>query len=296
MSLQKLRLRTPAKINLFLGVSTQLDERNYHRVDSIMAAVDLCDEVSIEPSEQLCVSCDRPGLCPVEQNTAYKAACAMGKAYERTPNVHICLHKNIPAKSGLGGGSSDAAAVMLGLCELWGIDAHDKKLDAIAASLGADVPFFLHESPAYYDGAGDIFHASYELPHEGSCVLIMPQDNGISAAEAYRAFDQNPQELPSVACMQQAIASRDLATIAKHVANNLDPIATQLIPSIQIIKAWLSSQKNVLCSLVTGSGSCTYALCDDAYAAQEIACSASAKGWFAYTAKFCAARPWFLNV
>ena len=116
-----LTLSAPAKINLYLGVHTERDARGYHKVDSLMAAVGLADTVTVAPASALTVQTVPASDFPMQKNTAYRAAVAMAEHYGRDANVCVTIEKRIPLCAGLGGPSTDAAAVIVALAELWGI-------------------------------------------------------------------------------------------------------------------------------------------------------------------------------
>ena len=108
-----LTLSAPAKINLYLGVHTERDDRGYHKVDSLMAAVGLVDTVTVTPAQALTVQTIPASDFPMQKNTAYRAAAAMAEHYGREANVCITIEKHIPLCAGLGGPSTDAAAVIV---------------------------------------------------------------------------------------------------------------------------------------------------------------------------------------
>lgn len=125
----------PSKINLYLGIHTEKDERGYHRVDSVMAALDLADTLRIEPANELVVLTEPAVDVPMERNTAYRAAVELACAFGLEPRVRIAIEKRIPLQAGLGGPSADAAATLVGLCKLWGIDVQDERgIESRAAS------------------------------------------------------------------------------------------------------------------------------------------------------------------
>ncbi len=170
MTDRSLTLSAPAKINLYLGVHTERDDRGYHRVDSLMAAVGLSDTVTVTPAQALTVQTVPASDFPMQKNTAYRAAVAMAEHYGREANICVTIEKRIPLCAGLGGPSTDAAAVIVALAELWGIDRTHPVLDDIARGIGADVPFFLHASPAFYVGGGDVLATEYpRCPRRPSC-------------------------------------------------------------------------------------------------------------------------------
>ena len=280
-----LTVLAPAKINLYLGIHTQKDERGYHRVDSVMAALSLADTLVIEPAGNLMVATDPAVGVPMEQNTAYRAADALAREFGVDAGAHITIHKRIPLQAGLGGPSADAAAALVGLCKLWGIDAQDERVDKIARGIGADVPFFLHGPLAYLDGAGDTLRERFE-PFEGMpVVLVKPQDAGVSAGAAYARFDEDPRPLPPLEPMLEALRNHDAEAVYTRIANNLAPASCSVEPKIEEVLAWLRDQRGVRSSLMSGSGACSFALCDSIESAQAIAKRAQEEhGWWSYAA------------
>lgn len=146
--------RACAKINLTLEVTGKRDD-GYHEIVSVMQAIDLCDVLTFEPRESLYLSCNVPELAS-PNNLVFKAARLMESAAGRDHGVAISLTKGIPLAGGLGGGSSDAAAVLQSLNELWKLGLSREKLGEMAARLGSDVPFFCCGSTtALARGRGD---------------------------------------------------------------------------------------------------------------------------------------------
>lgn len=275
----------PSKINLYLGIHTEKDERGYHRVDSVMAALDLADTLHIEPANELVVLTEPAVDVPMERNTAYRAAVELARAFGLEPRVRIAIEKRIPLQAGLGGPSADAAATLVGLCKLWGIDVHDERVDRVARSIGADVPFFLHGPLAYLDGAGDCLRERFE-PFEGMpVVLVKPQDAGVSAGAAYARFDEEPCPLPPLDPMIEALRNHDGDAVCASIANNLAPASCALEPQIDDVLAWLRAQRGVRAALMSGSGACSFALCDSLERARAIAAAAqNLHEWWAYAA------------
>ncbi len=271
----------PAKINLYLGVHPQLDERGYHRVDSVMCCVDLADSVSIEPAGALQVACEPPADFPVEENTAYKAARALADVLDREPGASIRIVKRIPARSGLGGASSDAAAVIVGLCDLWGVDARSPEVLEAARSVGADVPFFLYGNPAYLAGAGDVLAESFPPFRDVPLVLVRPEGRGITAREAYERFDELVPEASGMDVVLAALRGMEEDRIVSSAENNLEPVAVDIVPEIGEVLAWMRGRQGLRGGRVTGSGSCSFAEAETPRDAEEAAREARARGWWA---------------
>ena len=144
----------PAKINLTLEVLGKRAD-GYHDLASILVAVDLADELTLEDADDLTLECNVPEFAG-SNNLAYLAADRLREEVGKSNGVRISLQKEIPAAAGLGGGSSDAAAVLTGLNRLWGLGMTVDDLTPIAAELGSDVPFFLHGGTAMMQGRGEI--------------------------------------------------------------------------------------------------------------------------------------------
>ena len=148
-----LRLSAHGKINLTLEVLGERDD-GYHEIASVMQTISLADSLCLEESDSITIECDSDSLA-TPQNLAFKAAELVREKAGRSGGVHIQLEKRIPVASGLGGGSSDAAAVLKALNSLWGLGMSLDELDPLAARLGSDVPFFLREGTAVVLGRGE---------------------------------------------------------------------------------------------------------------------------------------------
>ena len=275
-----LTLSAPAKINLYLGVHAERDARGYHKVDSLMAAVGLADTVTVAPAQELTVQTVPASDFPMQKNTAYRAAVAMAEHYGCDANICVTIEKHIPLCAGLGGPSSDAAAVIVALAELWGIDRTDPALDDIARSIGADVPFFLHVSPAFYVGGGDVLATEYPALPTTPVVLVKPREASVSTIEAYRRFDETPVPAEKPGAIASALRSGDAETAYALVHNNLGVISAQMEPQIQTVLDWLRAQNGTVAVDVCGSGACSFAICNTAATAANLAEAAQQNGWW----------------
>ena len=280
MTDRSLTLFAPAKINLYLGVHTERDDRGYHKVDSLMAAVGLVDTVTVRPAQALTVQTVPASDFPMQKNTAYRAAAAMAEHYGREANICATIEKHIPLCAGLGGPSTDAAAVIVALAELWGIDRTDPALDDIARSIGADVPFFLHASPAFYVGGGDVLATEYPALPTTPVVLVKPHEASVSTIEAYRRFDETPVPAEKPGAIASALRSGDAETAYALVHNNLGVISAQMEPQIQTVLDWLRAQDGTVAVDVCGSGACSFAICDTVVTATNLAALAQQNGWW----------------
>ena len=281
MTDRSLTLSAPAKINLYLGVHTERDDRGYHKVDSLMAAVGLADIVTVAPAQELTVQTVPASDFPMQKNTAYRAAVAMAEHYGREADVCVTIEKHVPLCAGLGGPSTDAAAVIAALAELWGIDRTDLALDEIARGIGADVPFFLHASPAFYVGGGDVLATEYPALPATPVVLVKPREASVSTIEAYRRFDEAPVPADKPGAIASALRAGDADMAYALVHNNLGIISAQMEPQIQTVLDWLRAQDGANAVNVCGSGACSFALCDTTATAANLAAAAQQNGWWA---------------
>ena len=157
-----LRIPAFAKINLSLEVIGRRDD-GYHDVATILQTIDLADELALEPANTLSVTCDDPGLAG-ESNIVWRAATNLASRAGILPRARIHITKRIPVAAGLGGGSADAAAALLGLNRMWELNLATPELHQVAATLGSDVPFLLTGGTALATGRGDVLHPLPPLP------------------------------------------------------------------------------------------------------------------------------------
>jgi 4-diphosphocytidyl-2-C-methyl-D-erythritol kinase len=178
---RRLVLRAAAKVNLVLEVLGKRPD-GYHEIATVMQAVDLSDRVLLEDDAAGEVTCTSPGLPTDGGNLAVRAALALREAAGVQRGVRVALDKTIPVGAGLGGGSADAAAVLLGLNQLWGLRWPATRLGAVAGTLGMDVPFFLRGGVALATGRGE----QLRRVDGGSLALVLVNPGvGVSTPEVY---------------------------------------------------------------------------------------------------------------
>ena len=288
-----LKIISPAKVNLHLAIGARRED-GYHEASTIMHALNLHDVMYIRhklfdapdqgtPTVRMVSYGDviAPDL-PSDDNIASHAIRALAQRTGRADaGLEVRIEKNIPAQGGLGGGSSNAAAALVGAAQLWGLEPDNPAIEDAARSLGSDVAFFLHGGCSYYEGTGEVFvHAL--APSKRSVALIKP-DGGVSTAEAYRTFDTSPCPVPG----DVAGAARSAST-ADEVAlfNNLAPASETLMPELAYVREWLRTQPGVTDALLCGSGATTFAVCQDFAAACQVVAAARSLGYWARATSF----------
>jgi 4-diphosphocytidyl-2-C-methyl-D-erythritol kinase len=248
-----MRVLAPAKVNIFLRIVGRRND-GYHLLDSLMVPVSLYDEILIDVrngSREIVVTCNDPTIPTDETNLAYKAAALLCRETNTQGKISIVLHKRIPAGAGLGGGSSDAAAVLKGLNTLLSLKLPDDRLCALGARLGADVPFFIPCRPAKVTGIGEILTAVPPLPLCWLIIVVPPF--GVSTPWAYRRFD----ELPPTETPQLEAAS--CWPPLEPLVNDLERAVIPAHPQIGRIKDSLL-RFGATGALMSGSGSAVFGI------------------------------------
>lgn len=289
------KIISPAKVNLVLAVGEK-QESGFHEVQTIMHSLALHDTLSMRRFDdegsgdglQVMLKCESsftidPLLIKAEENIAYKAVVELAKALGRTQDetIEMILNKVIPAEAGLGGGSSNAAAALVGAATLWGVGVENERVQEVASRLGADVSFFLKGGCARLSGKGDVFEAQLE-PRSGFVLLVRP-DAGVSTGKAYAAFDEDPV-LPSSEYLS-SIAALD-AAVDVSLYNNLEKAACSVTPVVAQVLEWgraSAGEENVV---LCGSGSAVCCIFDSYQAACEASVEARKHEWWTRVTSF----------
>lgn len=289
------KIISPAKVNLVLAVGEK-QESGFHEVQTIMHSLALHDTLSMRRFDdegsgdglQVMLKCESsftidPLLIKAEENIAHKAVVELAKALGRTQDetIEMVLNKVIPAEAGLGGGSSNAAAALVGAATLWGVGVEDERVQEVASRLGADVSFFLKGGCARLSGKGDVFEAQLE-PRSGFVLLVRP-DAGVSTGKAYAAFDEDPV-LPSSEYLSSIAALDAAADVSLY--NNLEKAACSVTPVVAQVLEWgraAAGEENVV---LCGSGSAVCCIFDSYQAACEASVEARKHEWWTRVTSF----------
>jgi 4-diphosphocytidyl-2-C-methyl-D-erythritol kinase len=282
-------LRAPAKLNLTLEVLSRRPD-GYHGIRSVMVPIDLCDELHVEAAEGFAFSCDTPEL--QAHNLVERAVHALSLP---NSNFRISLHKRIPTGAGMGGGSSDAAAVLLGAQRgAFGTPVSAEYLP-IARSLGSDVPFFLVETAALVEGTGERVTALGPVP-AWHAVIVQPPV-AVSTAWAYEQIDAAPRpsrprsesaSLHMAEALQRGDFNAVIALLQNDFQDVIAPATPEVARAIDLLRAAGAAH-----ALMTGSGSCVFALIETAEQRDAIARVLELPaGYRSYTASFWIGEAW----
>lgn len=245
-----------AKLNLALDITGRRPD-GYHMIDTIMQEITLCDTLDVELCESLEVDC--PGV-PVEENTVAKAARLFFSLTGFKGGARIRVAKRIPAGSGLGGGSSDAAATLVALNALCGSPLRPQSLLDAATQIGADVPFFLDGGTQRARGIGEQLD---KVPYAGGLLYLLAKpEQGIGTKEAYRLYDALPKQHADIPGVLDALKQGSAPAFLERASNVLLPAAERIVPSIRAIGERLLDLGALGWGL-SGSGSCVFGVFSD---------------------------------
>ncbi|MGF1542056.1 MAG: 4-(cytidine 5'-diphospho)-2-C-methyl-D-erythritol kinase [Pleurocapsa sp.] len=281
-------LIAPAKINLYLEilgdrtVSTTESDRpeKFHELVMILQSIELADYIDIEPgqSEDITLYCNHPQVPQDETNLAYRAARLMCDMFPDTHanygGVHIKIQKNIPVAAGLAGGSTDAAAVLVGINMMWQLGLTQPELQDLAAKLGSDIPFCVSGGTAIATGRGERLDPIKDL--DNLWVVLAKYDNlSVSTPWAYQTYRQqysasyicDPAGIKSRAAQMHssplvdAIVKQDAKVIGKLLYNDLEKVVLPEYPQVKELRSAFAAT-GVLGTMMSGSGPTVFALCE----------------------------------
>ncbi len=259
--MDKINLKAPAKINLFLKVKDKRPD-GYHNIDSLMQAVSLYDELTLEKSNDIELYCTGLDGVKVKDNLAYKSARLIAEM-SYFPGVRITLKKNIPTGAGLAGGSSDAAFVIRGLIKLYDLYLDKDELVRRVSLLGADIPLFLGRGQARVTGIGDIIE-DYFLPLNYEVLVVKPPFS-VNTSEAYqwlenyREGEHFPKNSEDLFLMEKRLTGSRFVHFANLFFNDFEEVVFSRYPQLQKIKQTLKNE-GAFCAGMAGSGSAVFGL------------------------------------
>ena len=252
--------KSPAKINLYLEIVGRATN-GYHLLDSLMVPIDIFDVITLEKSDQLQLKIKGENAAVLQvnwqKNIIIKAINLLAEKFYLTPNIKITLEKNIPIAAGLGGGSSNAATILLMLNEFYDLHLSKAELLDLGLKLGADVPFFINGKVAFVSGIGEVLKL-VKFNCDNLFLLIVNPKKPLSTQEVFLNFaadfrSQNSQ-----------IKNNQIISTIKNRCNDLQISAIRIIPEIAIILQKISQQKNCLVSRMSGSGASCFGVFENA--------------------------------
>lgn len=278
------RVRVPAKINLHLAVGPVRPD-GYHELQTVYQAISLYDELTARRADTLSLTMAGEGageLALDESNLVIRAATALAESAGIPARARLHLRKQIPLAAGLAGGSADAAATLVACDALWGLRRTREELAAIAAGLGADVPFLLHGGTALGTGRGEQV-SPVLVGGDGWHWVVAFYDGGLSTPRVYAELDRlraagaAPPPLGAPDALLTALRQHDPAVLAGALGNDLAAAAQSLLPPLRELLA-TGTAAGALAGLVSGSGPTCVFLARDAGHAATVADRIAAAG------------------
>lgn len=259
----KLAFRTPAKINLGLQIVRKRED-GYHELETLFQMVSLYDDIELETLPVgIELECDNPDIPRDGTNLVVKAARLLQEMFPDRKNlgVRIRLVKRIPAGGGLGGGSGNAAGVLLGLNTLWDLRLRREDLLTLAAKLGSDVPFFLFAPSALGKGRGEILFPLQQAK-KFSVILVFPKFP-IATSRVYQSLKLELTKRENhINLLQKFYSQSDIERLGAHLYNDLEPVVLKEYPVIQTLKDELRLS-GASGSLLSGSGATVFGVYAD---------------------------------
>ncbi|MDG5789977.1 4-(cytidine 5'-diphospho)-2-C-methyl-D-erythritol kinase [Evansella sp. AB-P1] len=251
-------VKAPAKINLTLDVVRKRDD-GYHDVEMIMTTVDLADRIKLVSldEDQIIVDVTKGYVPSNENNLAYIAARELKDRLGIKQGVSIFIDKQIPVSAGLAGGSTDAAAVLRGLNDMWELGLSIEELADIGLSIGSDVPFCVHGGTAIARGRGELLEF---LPTPPPCwVILVKPSVGVSTKDIYERLNVSELKHPDTEGMVNAITNQDFNGVCSRLENVMEKVTFELHPKVEILKERLI-QYGADGVVMSGSGPTIFAI------------------------------------
>lgn len=255
--MENIQLKAYAKINLCLDIVGKY-ENGYHQLKMIMQQIELADTIKIERADRFKLTTNHKNLQTDSSNICYKAYKLLAETYNITENVHIHIEKNIPLAAGLAGGSTDAAAVLIGLNQIWDLNLDAEKLRELGLKLGADVPYCIEGGVQIAEGVGE-YLTKIDCVKEYYMVLL---NSGVevSTKEVFQNYNiELDQTKIPLEIAVKALETGDETLLAKSMGNKLELVTLEKYPELKTIKQTLLDH-GAFAALMSGSGPSIFGL------------------------------------
>ena len=258
--MNSIQLKSRAKINLSIDVLGKRQD-GYHLVEMIMQTIDLYDliEINEKDNDQITIKSTSDEIPLDCNNLVYKAANLIKKTFNINKGVEIHIKKNIPVAAGMAGGSSNAAAVLVGLNKLWNLNLSNQQLEKIGLKLGADVPFCINGGAVLASGIGEELTPIKGLTKD-VCILVCKPDLFVSTKEVYECIDSKDiDKRPNNKFLIECLKNEDTRQLAENMFNVLEGVTMDKHPVIQQIKDIMTNNR-ALGAMMSGSGPTVFGL------------------------------------
>lgn len=262
-----MKIKAYGKVNISLDVVGKRED-GYHLLSMIMQNIDLYDEIEVEKQQcGITLECNKSYVPVDNRNLAYKAAEIFKERYDIVDGVKINIEKNIPVSAGLAGGSTDAAAVLKVMNELFNVNATEEELMELGLKLGADIPYCIHGGTALCEGIGEIITPIKSF--KDKIIVLVKPAFGVSTKEVYKNFNlEKVKQHPKTSEIINAIENDDLNFVASNMKNLLENVTLRKHKILIKIKEEMNAC-GAINSMMSGSGPTVFAFFDDMLKAQR---------------------------
>jgi len=282
-----IKVKANAKINLYLNILEKRKD-NYHNISSVMQSIDLSDDlIFFKKSSGIKIVCNDLNLPVDERNLIYKSAESLITKFFKLDSlgVLIILKKRIPIASGLGGGSADAAATLIGISKLLNLDLSDSELIKIGSSIGSDVPFCLIGGTAIVEGKGEKISPIESL--KDIWIVLMKPSYNLLTKDIYKKYDKIGSScLNDIDKFMKSFSEKELSKKFSMIENCLEEIVEKDYETISILKK-KAMESGALAAVMAGSGPIVVALCEDFESALKVYSKLSKEVDEIYVSKTC---------
>ncbi|MGL5353343.1 MAG: 4-(cytidine 5'-diphospho)-2-C-methyl-D-erythritol kinase [Clostridium sp.] len=263
-----MKVKAYAKVNISLDIIEKRKSDGYHLLRMIMQNIDLYDDITIDKQKSgITIKCNKPYVPTDERNLAYKAAQLFKETFNIEEGVSINIKKNIPVAAGLAGGSTDGAAVLKAMNEIFNVNASDDKLMEIGLKLGADIPYCIKGGTALCEGIGE--KVTMLKPFKDKILVLVKPPFGVSTKFVYQEFNlEKVLNHPKTELLIKAMEDDDLDFICQNMKNLLENVTLRKHKMIIGIKEEMKSH-GAKGAMMSGSGPTVFGIFDDMLKAQK---------------------------
>ena len=263
-----MKVKAYAKVNISLDILEKRKSDGYHMLKMIMQNIDLYDDITVDKQKiGITIKCNKPYVPTDERNLAYKAAKLFKETFNIEEGVFININKNIPVAAGLAGGSTDGAAVLKAMNEIFNVNASDEKLMEIGLKLGADIPYCIKGGTALCEGVGE--KVTRLKPFKDKILVLVKPPFGVSTKFVYQEFNlEKVLNHPKTEELIEAMEQDDLQYVCNNMRNLLENVTLRKHKMIIGIKEEMKAL-GAKGAMMSGSGPTVFAIFDDMLKAQR---------------------------
>lgn len=261
--MNSISLKSRAKINLSIDVIGKRED-GYHIVEMIMQTIDLYDDIKLKELEEdnIIIKSECSYIPLNEDNIVYKAAKLIKEKMDIKKGIEIFIKKNIPVAAGMAGGSSNAAAVLVGLNELWKLGLSKDELRDLGLKLGADVPFCIEGGTALAEGIGEKLTYIKGINKDVN-ILVCKPDIFVSTKEVYQSLDiKNIEKRPDNKLLIEKLKNDDIVSVSNNMVNVLEEVTSKKYSDIKVIEN-IIAKNGAMGTMMSGSGPTVFGFFDN---------------------------------